>query len=104
MSFGVLIEQSSNFSHFQSYLAMRYGYEMPHLVRLVMHVLLFFHFFFPLALSGLDGSEPTGASKEVSVAEAGKRPVGRRRKGPPISGRGVFALPFFYPNHYNFMM
>lgn len=56
-----------------------------------------FFIFFPLALAGLDGSEPTGANKEVSVAEAGKRPVGRRRKGPPISGRGAFALPFFPP-------
>lgn len=64
------------------------------IIRLVMLVLLFL-IFFPLALADLDGSEPTGVNKEVSVTEAGKRPVGRRRKGPPITGRGASTLPFF---------
>lgn len=63
--------------------------------RLFMRVLLFLILFFPLAFAGLDGSDPAGVSQEVSVTEAGKRPVGRRRKGAPITGRGASTLPFF---------
>lgn len=49
-------------------------------------------FFSPLALAGPDGSAPTGPSKEASVTEAGKRPVGRRRKGLHMTEHGAFFI------------
>lgn len=47
-----------------------------------------------MSLAGLDGSAPSVTGKEVSVTEAGKRPVGRRRKGPPVTGQGALRLPY----------
>lgn len=51
--------------------------------------------FSPLALADLDASEPTGVNKEASVTEAGRRPVGRRRKGPRITEHGASTLLYF---------
>lgn len=67
-------------------------YKLPHIliVQLIMHLLLIFS---PLALADLDASEPTG--KEASVTEAGRRPVGRRRKGPRITEPGASTLLYF---------
>lgn len=69
-------------------------YKLPHIliVQLIMHLLLIFS---PLALADLDASEPTEVNKEASVTEAGRRPVGRRRKGPGITEHGASTLLYF---------